>query len=159
MAILQALKAIASRGNKTLVVPAWGRFPQCRHVSSARSRPRRAAVVSPTWINPRGHVHDLCAKTALPLDRMLQSPLPSRPINSTASVHPGTFQRFPDSLSQAYLSREAVDKPGTPWVCRHRRGCELGLGKCNRFSRLSGSWLPCPAEGFGAFVAALASLV
>src|SRR4029077_1814717 len=80
--------------------------------------------------------------------------LPIRPIHPSSSPHPGTSQRFRDSPRQVSFRRGVVGTPGTPWVHRHRLGSEPGPGKCSTFSPFSGTWVPCPAGGCGAFVSA-----
>src|SRR6266498_5804226 len=102
-----------------------------------------------------------CVNTtpALPLVQKIQTLHPTRPIRSTPSLYPGTCRPFPDSPLQACFQCEAVGIAGTAWGHRHRPGCEQDQGKCSKFSPSFGSWLPCPVEGFGAFVAAPPSWV
>src|SRR5947199_10365310 len=63
---------------------------------------------------------------------------PNRPRDSTPSPNPGTSRRFPDFPGQVYLWRAAPGNAGTAWGHRRKPGYAPDLGKCNRFSQLSG---------------------
>src|SRR5437870_9146286 len=91
-------------------------------------------------------------KMALALPRA-PTLLPLRPTDSTPSPRPGTSQQFRDSPWRVSCRYGVVGKFGTPWRHRHKLGCELDRGKCSKFCRVSESWLPYPAEAFGAFAA------
>src|SRR5437660_321929 len=88
-----------------------------------------------------GWLGEYCANTvlALPLGPRPLDLRPNRPTDSTASPNPGTSRRFPNFPVQVWLWRAAPGNAGTAWVHPSKPGYAQDPGRCNKFSRLSGS--------------------